>query len=379
MFLFERLFGVSVYTYLLAMVCIVIAFTAINSKTVMRLYIAALCILAFFYEPYVTGDLYRIYETMDWYRTMELGYFVENYVVTSSVPVSRLFYWLVSQTGVYNLVPVISCLLSYSIIFGTIYKSQQIFSISRINVALTLFFVMTGSAYISVVGGIRMMSAMTLLVFCFFRESVEEKFRWYHIAFYAMAVLIHNMALIIMAIRLLAMLLNPNRTWGGRLLVVLLMVGVAVVMALRMQSLLLDVFENAKGYLTEDSYSDKWEYLMGILLVIFYGILCVRFRKAGGIATHKNMAEYHIGMLLGATVAVIFCFVFSIFYRLIGHLVPLLGIPLVMITLEDSSKKSPIRFNWLSTQGFVLLYGALILLLSCSRGSLSSLKFFVFH
>lgn len=379
MFLFERLFGVCVYTYLLAMACIVIAFTTANSKTVMRLYTVALCILAFFYEPYVTGDLYRIYETMDWYGTMELGHFIEHYVVSSSVPVSRVFYWLVAKTGIYNLVPVISCLLSYSVIFGTIWKSQKIFSISRINVALTLFFVMTGSVYISVVGGIRMMSAMSMIVFCFFRESVEGKFRWYHIVLYGMAVLTHNLALIIISLRLLAMLLDQRRSWAGRLSVAGVVLVVGIVMALRMESLLLDIFENAKGYLTGESYSDKWEYLMGALLVVFYVVLGIRFRNAGGVKLHRELIEYHIGLIFSIAIAVVFCFVFSIFYRFIGHLVPILGIPMLMISLEHSSEKSPIRFNWLSTQGFVLVYGAVILLLSCSRGSLSSLKFFVLY
>lgn len=377
MFLFERLFGVCVYTYVLVMACVLIAFTTINSKTVLRLYIGALCIMAFFYVPHADGDLHRIYEAIDWYATMRFDYFFENYVITSSVPMSRLLYWLVAQTGIQNLVPVISCLVCYGVIFNTIVKAERMFSVSKINVALTLFFVMTLSVYISVIGGIRMMISMALIVHCLFRESVEGRFSWYHILLYLTAILTHNMALVIVCVRILVLIFDNRRKPSARLMIATLILGAGIVLAFRFEYVLLDILDNAGGYLTGESYSDTWEYIMGALLAVFYIVLGFRYRSYGGAARYPELKEYNMAMFFFWGIAVVFCFVFSIFYRFIGHVVPILGLPMLMICLQRSSEDSPVRFNWLSMQGFVLVYSMVLLLLSCSRGSLSSLKFFV--
>lgn len=377
MFLIERLFGVCVYTYALVMACVLIGFTNIRTRSVLRLYTVGLCVMAFFYTPYVTGDLYRIYETMEWYQTMELEHFVENYVVTASAPASRMLYWLVSQTGIYNLVPVISCLLSYGVMFNIIGKVEKRFSISRVNVALTLFFVMSLSIYISVVGGIRMMTAISLIIYCFFNESVEGKFKWYHILIYITAILTHNMALIIVCIRVLVLILDTRKKPASRILMGGLILGLAIVLIFRFEYVVVDILTNAGGYLSGESYSDTWEYIMGAMLMVFYAVLGFRFRSHGGSVRYPALKEYNMAMFLFMGIALAFCFVFSIFYRFIGHVVPIMGLPMLMITLQESSKNSPVRLNWMSTQGFVLIWGAVLLLLSCSRGSLSSLKFFV--
>jgi hypothetical protein len=333
--------------------------------------------MGFFYVPHADGDLYRIYETMEWYSSMELAHFVENYVVTASVPVARLFYWAVSKTGVFNLLPVISCALCYSLIFDIILKTQEKFGISKMNTALTLLFIMAGSMYSSVVGGIRMMIAMSLIVHCFFYESVLQKFRWRHILFYAIAVFTHNIAVIILALRMVLLVLDSQYKWYIRGMLILLIAAIGVVMGGAFPGFLLDVLENAGGYLTGESYSDVWEYMMGTLMGIFFIVLAVRFRTYGGSALFPSIRAYNTGMFLVITIAVLFFMVFSIFYRFIGHLAPLLAIPMLMTTLQESSRKSPVRFDWFSMQGTVLIYSAVLLLLSCSRGSLSSLKFFV--
>ena len=377
MFLFERLFGVATYIYLLVIACLLIGFTNVKSKNIFRLYTVALCVMGFFYTPSETGDLYRTFNTMEWYAGMEFSYFFENLVATSSVPVSRILYWLVGTTGIYNLLPVISSLVSYSLIFYTMEKTQTIYSISRKNVAIALFLLMTTSIYISVVGGVRMTIAMSLIVFCFFRESVEHKFRWYDILLYIIAVFMHDMAIIILAVRLLSPILDSRRKILTRVVLAVIVVFLGVVFVFAFDSLWSQIFDKIVEYLFEPGYYDVWEYIIGAVLFLTYFVVAVKFRPYNRNTLYSDIKVYNICMVLSAVIALVFCFEFSIFYRFIGHLVPLLGLPMTMVTLQESQNSAETEKNkQVSFQSVILFFGIIILILSCARGSLSSLKFF---
>ena len=152
MFLIERLIGVSIYVYALIMVCLLIAFSNIKCKNILRLYLLVLGGMGFFYQPYITADLYRIYEAMEWYATFRFPQFYETLVIPSSVPTSRILFWLVGKTGIVELLPLLSALLCYSLIFYILETSAKRYNISRQNLAVTLFFLMSGSIYSSVIG-----------------------------------------------------------------------------------------------------------------------------------------------------------------------------------------------------------------------------------
>ena len=377
MFLFERLFGIATYSYLLIAVCVLVAFSKINLKSLFRFYIASLCVMAFFYTPYETADLYRIFETMEWYSDMSFGDFFSTFVLTSSSPLPRVLYWFIGQFGINGLLPAVSCAISYSLIFSVVLKTQEKYSISRTNVALTLLLLMSSSMYISVVGGIRMMLSMSLVVFCFFRETVERKFKWYHVLLYIIAVFTHNMAFVIVAIRIISALFD-KRNKNTNIILSFCAIVMAILMFWRFNYIILDVLSNVSHYLGGDTYSDAWEYLMGALFALLYVIVFVRFflheRKT---PAHKELISYNMGAVISAAIALGFFSVFSIFYRFIGHLVPLLSIPMLMICLQDSRDKTKVRGYRMSFSTFVFLITVVIFAISALRGSLSSLKFFV--
>ena len=377
MYLLERLFGIAVYVYMLGMTCVLIAFTKVNIKTVLWLYIAGLCVMGFFYTPSETGDLYRIYGSMDWYATMDLRFFVENFVVNSSVPAARLLFWLVAVTGVNRLLPVVSALICYGLLFSVMDRSRKLFDINRQNFAIALFVLMTTSAYISVVGGVRMMIAMTLVVYCFFRESVEHKSVLPHLPLYLIAVLMHNMGVAILGIRLLALMMNGNRKLRLRLAVVLLAAAAIAVVLARYGFFAEALLEKIREYLREDSYSDTWEYMMGVLIAVGTGVVYFKYRAWGLGVRQPVLREFNFSMILSAVLGVLFCYVFTFFYRFVGHLMPILAMPMLMVTLQDSESK-PVRGKVrIPFRVGVMLFGCILLLISCARGSLSSLKFFV--
>ena len=84
MFLMERLIGVSIYSYILIMMCVLIAFSTLRCKNILRLYLVLLAGMAYCYKPYITADLYRIFQAMEWYATMEFPGFFKTLVLCLS-------------------------------------------------------------------------------------------------------------------------------------------------------------------------------------------------------------------------------------------------------------------------------------------------------
>ena len=377
MFLIERLIGVGIYSLLLAVICVLIAFTGIKCKALLAIYAVILAVMAFFYEPYTTADLYRIIHTMKVYGSMSFSGFASEFLLTSSSPLPRIVYWILGKIGAYHLVSSISALICYGLFFRIMTSVAEKYSISRANIALTLIFLMSSSIYISVVGGIRMMVAISLIAFCFFRETVENKRGFLNYLWYVCAALTHNIAFVVIAIRIFVAFFSSKKRIASKIKMFVIFSAVFASVAVIFNSFFVGILDKVAYYLFEESYSDVWEYIIGVLLLCFFVVLCISFRRI----KHKGFDEVipiTTGAVLGSVIAVAFVNIFSFFYRLIGHIVPILAIPTLMITLEYSEEKEG-RFKKLSFQSIVLVFSILILALSISRGSLSSLKFFAFE
>ncbi len=359
------------------MVCLLMAYSNVKHKTIFKIYTVVLCVMGFFYLPYETADLYRTFETMDWYATIDFPQFLNDFVKTSSVPVSRILYWMVGKSGIYGLLPVISAFVSYSCIFYTIERTQDMYSVSRKNVAISLFFLMSTSMYISVIGGIRMMMAMSLIVFCFFRESVEHKFRWYDILLYVIAIFMHDIALILVLIRFIALVLDSRIRLLIRVIISLSIVALGILLIFVLNYQIEQVFEKIVGYITDDNYSYVWEYFIGAIIAFTYLIIVCKFRNYNKNSSYNTLKAYNIAAIISGIAALLFCFDFSIFYRFIGHVVPLFGIPMMMVTLQESQGDLMAKRKQISFQTIILVLSIAIFALSCTRGSLCSLKFFV--
>ena len=147
--------------------------------------------------------------------------------------------------------------------------------------------------------------------------------------------------------------------------------------AIVFNSFFVDVIEKMLYYLFEKSYTDVWEYTIGVLILFLFIILFLKFRRLDTY-DFREAIPMSTGAVVAAVMSIVFINVFSLFYRLIGHIVPLLSIPMIMITLERSELKEG-RFRQLTLQSIVLIFSIFILALSMSRGSMSSLKFFAFE
>lgn len=378
MFLFERVFGFSLYMFVLLFVCVLLSKTTLSCKITLRFYIFCLCIMAFFYEPYITADLYRTFEMMSYFAEMDFHYFWANYVYGDSTAVAKLLYWCIGKTGINALLPTFSAFTCYSFIFYIILRTKKLFSVSKQNVAYVLFFVMTTSIYISVIGGIRMMLALSMIAFSYFRNTIEKKGNFFDIFLYVAALFLHTMSLPVIGICVVVALLNSSAKYASKF-VVSITIGVLFCIFLNNFSYIAGgLYEKILHYIVQgNGYYDMWEYIMGSLVLIMLLFFIYEFRPLSGSEDCRILKAYNAVTVWSMVIAVCFCFEFSIFYRFGGQLAVIFSIPMMMVTLEKTSGKQSRVLKGTDIRSIFMLLSLIIAFISCTRGSLSSLKFFI--
>lgn len=368
MFLFERLVGVGTYSAILLIVCYLISRLKSDKsvRIVLFIYTIALTIMGFFYVPYVTADLYRTYGFLDYFRTFEFKDFLETYRNSSTI-IANIYYWFISKTGENRLLPAITALVSYFCIFYVFRKTAEKYSISKKNLAIALFFYMSIGSYIYVISNIRTMLAISLIVFCFFREAVEKKFRLYHILLYVIAAFMHNLAVVVILIRLVVPLVSRSTSIFRRIAYIIFFVAISVFITFNLRELLDAVIKRAENYLGGNIYSYFWDYLIGVLVVVISVIVLLNVKcKQHGNGELSQIKAFSLSCI---AIALVFSFEFSTFHRLVTYVNAITVTPLVMIYSDKQETKN--------VQKFILFISFILLFISCSRGSLCSLKFFV--
>lgn len=366
MFIVSRLIGVGTFAYFLLMFCLLIARTRISIRALLGWYTVVLAVMGFFYEPYITADLYRIREMMVTFSALDLPAFIRTYVVTSAVPTARMLYWAVGKSGVLGLLPAIACLVSYGCIFHILADAARRRESSRADVAATLFFIMSVGQYMSAVSNIRTMMAVALVCFCAYREIAEKKSRWWHLALYAAAATLHTFGLVAIVLRLMVPVLDPGLPLRGRVCLALVFLTAFAGALIVVPNLAAELMEKVEDYILGDSYSYFWDYLIGF---IAFGI------QVWLLWLHRGTPERIRLMLLPALgAATLFCFEFSIFHRLVTYVCPILTGPLMLGALRGGAEIPDGRIR--NRQTLILVLSLCMLAVACSRGSLCSFKFF---
>lgn len=366
MFIIERLFGIVCYSTILLLVFLCLYYKKMRVKDVLIFYVVILTIFAYFYEPYETADLFRIRRYVEAFSDYNFQQFLNINPTDSTTPVAYLLYWVIGRIGNVSLLPAVTALITYSLTFYILYKSSVIYSLKGPGLAIILLFVMSTGNYMMVISNIRTMLAISLLAFCFFRESVMRVFKLWHLLLYISAALIHNLAFILILIRCVAFIFSTNIKKKLKIFIIVLLAIFGVIFIFKFNWMLNDVFEKATGYITGDTYSYIWEYIIGFIALIIE-IIGLRMY----LINHElRLNETEIYLFLCISLACIFVMQFSIFHRIITYISPILVIPILAMGFSGPCIEKKQR-EW------VFFLSVIMLLVACSRGSLSSLKFFV--
>lgn len=369
-----RLIGVGTFAYFLVMFCLLIIYTNISVRSLLRWYVVVLSVMGFFYEPYITSDLYRIREMMVTFSSMEFPAFIRTYVTNSAVPVARVLYWLVGRTGILGLLPAIASAVSYGCIFYILQDAARRFGSKRQDVALTLLFIMAVGQYMYTVSNIRTMIALSLTCLCLYRETVQKKRIVWYLPLYAVAAMMHTIAVPVIAMRIVLPIFSRKMSpWKKAAFLTLVAVVCAAVFVV-MPNLAEELLEKVNDYLFGDSYSYFWEYLIGgaALFVEIYVLRIYAVRAPKGEETWNSVRWM---LVLCVAAATVLCFVFSIFHRLVTYIAPILAAPLMLSILQVNPSVEPAG-KIQNRRTLIAVVSLCMLALTCSRGALCSFKFY---
>lgn len=366
MFFAARLIGVSIYAITVFIVYILLRKVK-NTKTILFSYILVLAIMAFNYKPYITADLYRLYEQLDYYGSLNINDFV-RLVTSTNTPTFLIYCRIIYASGVKELLPAITAGLFYWNVFYIINKSASKFRLSYMQIALLVLFEMCFGQYIQVISGIRSMLVFSFFARCIYSEFFEDKPFFKNIIIYIVFALMHVVGIVTLLIRALYELFSTASASKHKLLQIITGVVVVAVGFKYGQTYIQSASDAATGYLTNKSYSYFWEYLLTaihlflIVYVVFKNKICI---IESGYSRFYNLWKVFL------IIIIVCCREYAIFQRFSVFL-SMLSLPLIACifrTYQGEESKN------VSVHNFLLLGSVVCLVIACTRGNLCALKF----
>ncbi len=372
--LVERLMGVGAYALLVAVVYLLIkkhkSYRTIN--LILNSAIVVLCVMAFFFVTNEFNDLYRLLELGHLWEDYTLKEFVTGGLLNTTTPLSYLMIYLCSQFGVDGLLPAVSTFIFYMNIFHILKDLYRRTDISNHMLALDFLFFMSAGAFLEVVSGIRCFMALSIVVRCIYDETVREKNILWNTPWYLAAAMLHLACIPVIIIRVLFLVFFEKKRGTAHIIISLLVVAVAAVVAIRYgQTMFINMFVKAESYLTEDSYSYTWEYLIG---VIQWGLMAsVLYSMRGySLSDHLGLKNSKKFLTVFLIINILFCFEYNIFHRFMVVSAAAFMPMLAMIPEEDTP-----RFRALKQRIFYV--SLMIFAIAAARGNLCGYKFFLFE
>ena len=365
--LLERLAGVITYSAIVLIVFLLIKSS--NSMRKMRISLNfclfLLTILAFFFVPAQTSDLYRWRQLTPYWQGMSFPEFFSTKLRGSSYPIGLLYIYLLQHTRIEGLLPAFCAFVFFYNIFA-ILKLMAKKGAGENSIAVAFFFFMSTGRFLEVISGIRSLVAISILAHVFCLEFVDKKPIWKGIVWGVVASLIHPLALIVLLIRMVFYIFQPSIHFFKRLLGIALDLCLLFLFYRFGRTYIDNAFDTATSYISSTQYSYIWEYIIAsivLLLMVFF--MTIVFRNRQRISKEmKTLAAFNLCFLL---LEIVFAFQYSIMHRLVTFS-SIMMMPLLVYVFEQNPPKHLTRF--------VTLISVLILLLACSRGDMSSFKFF---
>lgn len=361
-----RIFGVGIYSFLLIVNVLLIEKTnRRNISKILALYLVELCILAFFFKPGINQDLYRIFGEIKTFSYFNFQGLVENFLKNSSTPIAIIAYWIIGKIGVYHLLPVIAAFIFYINIFHMLNKISKKYNLSSKCIAITLLIIMCNSSFFEVISGIRTMIAFSFIARSYYDEVFEEKNIVHNLPFYLIACLVHNVGIISTLLRFfIYFVYKENKKCFQNIIFIF----IVLVIIYYNFDLIAATMTRAQKYILAGTYNYVWENIITVLLFLMLIFIQKNVKKEKKINDEFSikLQKYIKFIYLIDLLIIVFSFEHSIFFRF-NNFNLMLSIPVVIYYLENNKTNKNYKYIVIFTLG--------ILLLSCIRGNLSSLRF----
>lgn len=372
--LIERMFGAGIYSLLLGYMYIQIrgSNNRYSVKKHLKWYLLLLCVLAFFYIPTESADLFRWREISSNWSLMSFSDFFSKKVVSSHTPVAYLMIYLCQRTGVNGVLPAVCAFIFYSNAFHIFNSTLSKYKVSTRVLAVTLLFFMSSGRFLETISGVRSMVAFSIITRCIYDEIIEKKAMWKSIGPYLLACLLHTAATPLVAIRLFALLFEKKKTFTAKLAKIIFFVGLTGIAVFYGGNYIDASITKANNYISGPTYAYIWEYLIvGLQLMLIIYLLYVYYKF--NYEKRQPINDIARLLLLLSIIEVVLIGSYSIFHRFIAAST-FLSIPLMAYVLENRvANKSTVLM------GRIKVVSMFILLLACVRGNLCGFKFFLLY
>ena len=370
--LIERLVGVGIYAITLGYFFNKIQH-ARSSQAITRYlnhYLIVLCIMAFFYIPGQAADLYRWRRLSEPWMNESLLQFLSHRFISSTTPIGILLIYLCQKTGINGLLPMVCAFGFFSNAFHIIKSESMRENRSPDSIAVYLLFSMSSGRFLEVISGVRCMLAFSIVFRFIYDEIYENRTMLRSVPFYGIAALIHTSAIPLIVIRLICSLFEKKRTVFNSLLNSAIAVGTFIV-GIRIGGDYIDaMFTKANSYITSNSYSYRWEYIIVILSmsVVVATIWNLKKNNPKGFNEEKSIIRFLLILLIGEIATIT---TYSFFHRFAAVTI-FLSAPVILtyLNVENENKR------WKSRKRIVAI-SLIVLLLACVRGNLCGYKFFL--
>ena len=364
-----RVFGVLIYFFTLISVCLLIQKCKKDKvKRVLFIYSIILSFMGFFFVPNINNDLYRIYDIMDSYSTIPFADFFNKYVVKSNVPVSLIYYWTIGQFKINGLLPFFTTLIVYTNIFYIAVDYYKKNNISNKTLALSILIIMCNSSFFETISGIRNMLAFSILLRCFYSEAYNNRSIIKNLVFYIISALIHPATIVLILLRLIFSLIEKRTNSKFKKTIPALLVCLVVFLFFSGNAFIQNAIYMSESYIHSVEYSYIWETFLSFLILLFLVFMKIDYKKSN---LNNNVTEGLINNKKFSQILEFIIFLFiskhSIFFRF-NNFNLFLNIPIILAYCGDLDSKDK-RYR------FIFLYFIFILIVSCIRGNLCSLKF----
>lgn len=373
MFLLERIIGV--VTYMLIMIVIVINIYKSPKeklKKILCIYLFILVMMAFYYIPSQSADLYRLQDSLYIYSKYSFSELVSK-LYNSNVPAYILYVYIIGKIGIPNFLPAITCLIFYGIIFKILLKSSKKYNLSNKNIALSLLFFMITGKFLEVISSVRALLSFSIIALCCYEEFVEEKAIYKNIFKYCIAIFFHPAALALTIIRFLYLFLKREKKIIKKIInyIILLFMGIVL---FRYGLKYLDfMLVKADVYLNNEVYSYVWEYIISWIFILFstYSIIS-RKRILMKKPEIYELAKFNIYINF---IIILFSFEYSIFSRF-QTFSSIIFMPILALIFSEINKEVT-NNNKVYYFIFIIFITVLFFLVGI-RGNLSGYKYLLF-
>ena len=367
-FLVERALGAGLYCLVVFVAFLAIRNNRLRLKSILNLVLATFVVMAFFYIPTETADIYRWQVLSRGWMGMRFQDFVSQIMMKNATPLGLGIIYACQKTGMAGVLPAFCALVFYSNVFHILVITEKKYQISPRIMSIVFLYIACTGRFQEVIAGIRNMMAFSIVARCIADEVIKEKSVVKNAIWYLVASLIHSAIIPLVMLRMFFLLFDKkNKNLGLFINLGLLAAGVLLVFKYG-SSYVTVMVKKARGFLSNDVYSYFWEYLITVIhmpLTIY--ALWKFYKKRDRESELFTMETWGVV----TTVAEILMFgSFAIFQRFAAFS-SLVTIPVMASVLEEQKENDRV------TENNIIIICLITLMIAAVRGNLCAYKFFI--